>query len=99
MIPFNTEEKEGELLSDEALQEKQKEAEQYANAPERFTLLFVEIEVKTDHGNALVMYSDDTWSCDFFNAHGTCGDVMTVGRVLQPIPMTQPRGNVDDEGT
>ena len=96
MVPFCTEEIEGELLSDEALQAKQQKAEKYASEPERFTPVFVEMEVKADHGNACVMYSDDEWSCScgFFNAYRTCSHVMAVGLVLKPIPVVQPRGNV-----
>ncbi len=98
MVPFATYEIEGDLLSDEALQVKQEKAAEYASAPGRFTLLFVEMEVKADQGNALVMYSDDEWSCscDFFNAHRTCEHVMAVGRVLKPVPIVQPRGNLED---
>ena len=98
MVPFATSEIEGELLSDEALQAKQKEAAKYASEPGRFTPLFVEMEVKADYGNALVMYSDDEWSCscDFFNAYRTCDHVMAIGRVLKPVPIAQPRGNLED---
>ena len=98
MIPFYTEAIEGELLSYEALQAKQQKAAQYASEPERFTLLFIEMEVKADHGNQWVVYSDDEWSCscDFFKAHSTCSHVMAVGCVLMPIPVAQPRGNVED---
>ena len=85
-------------MSEEALQGKQKKAAEYASAPGRFTLLFVEMEVKADQGNALVMYSDDEWSCtcDFFKKQGTCDHVMAVGRVLMPVPIAQPRGNLED---
>jgi hypothetical protein len=99
MIPFAIREIEGELLSDEALQAEQAKAEKYASAPERFTLFFIEMEVKAEHGNRLVTYSDDgewTCVCDFFQQHQMCSHVMAVGRVLQHLPITQPRGNVED---
>ena len=98
MAPFSIFEIEGEILSDEVLQAEQRKAKKYANTPERFAPIFVEMEVEADHGNACVMYSDDEWSCscDFFNAHRTCSHVMAVGRVMRPVPVVQPRGNVKD---
>ncbi len=94
-----SEEIEGEILSDEALQAKQKKAEMYASQPERITPLSLEFEVKAEHGNRLVTYSDDgewTCVCDFFQQHQTCSHVMAVGRVLKHLPITQPRGNLEE---
>ena len=87
-----------ELESDVELQFKQARAERYASEPDRFSLLFMEMEVKADHGNKLVMYSDDgDWSCtcDFFQQERTCSHVMAVGLVLEFLNIVQPRGNVE----
>jgi hypothetical protein len=85
-------------LGDDELEQKQKEAAKYASEPGRFTLLFAEMEMKADHGNALIMYSDGDWSCscDFFNTQRTCEHVMAGGRLLKPVPIVQPRGNLED---
>ena len=93
-----TEEMEGEPLTDEALQAKQAKAEKYASEPERVVPLSLEFAMKSTHGNRLITYDDDTWSCscDFFQAHETCSHVMAVGRILKRFPIVQPRGNVED---
>jgi len=92
-----TEETEGELLSDEALQSEQAKAEKYAAEPERLTFFSLELEIKAEHGNHLITY-DEEWACtcDFFQKHKTCSHVMATGRVLKGISIVQPRGNVGD---
>jgi SWIM zinc finger len=88
-----------EQLKGEEIEQKQKKAEEYASQLERFTLFFMEIQVKAEDGNQLVMYSDDgDWdcSCNFFKKNGTCDHAMAVGRVFKAVPIVQPRGNSKD---
>lgn len=93
-----TEETEGELLSDEALQIEQAKAEKYASEPERVTPFYFEYEMRAENGNHLITYDDGKWACtcDFFGHHQTCCHVMAVGRMLKHLPIVQPRGNMED---
>jgi SWIM zinc finger len=84
-------------VSDDALQKKQTKAQGYVSEPEWFTIFFVEMEVRAEDGNQLVLYGNEDWSCscDFFREQKTCDHVMAVGRVLKALTITQPRGNVE----
>ena len=70
---------------DEAIQLEQGKAEEYATQPEHFTLFSLEVELKSTHGNRLILYDEGTWNCtcDFFHEWGTCSHTMAIVLLLK----------------
>jgi hypothetical protein len=95
----------GHQSEDELLQPKQKKAKEYASEPERFIAVALSFMMKSKHGVRFIAYLDGVWhcTCDFFEQHGTCSHVMALGKILEPLTITQPAGNsvksesIDDE--
>ena len=70
---------------DELIEGKQVKAERYASDPERFMLFCLELEIRADHGNQLVMYNEGDWSCTcaFFDEWRTCSHVRATSLLLK----------------
>ena len=69
---------------EELMNAEQAKAEAYAAQPERFTLYALEVEVRTEHGNQLVMYNDGEWSCTctFFEDWHLCCHILSISSLL-----------------
>jgi hypothetical protein len=89
---------------DDLIREAQAKAEEYASQPERFTLLSLELEVRADYGNQLVIYNDGDWSCTcaFFEEWRTCRHVRATSLLLKdsffPLPGEQSQCEQSMEG-
>jgi hypothetical protein len=70
---------------DELLERKQAKAEKYASEPERFTLFSLELEMKSTHGNRLILYGNGQLSCncEFFEEWGRCSHSMATLLLLK----------------
>jgi hypothetical protein len=61
----------------------------YAEEPERFTVLSLEVEMRGDDHMHRVSLRDGVWSCDceFFRGHAACAHTMALERMLNPIDL------------
>jgi hypothetical protein len=80
---------------DAQLESKREKAELYAREPDRFTLVTVQVEMKSKHGVRRISYSDGIWrcSCEFYHDQRTCSHVMAVERLLQELSFADPPGS------
>ncbi|WP_189361740.1 SWIM zinc finger family protein [Thermogemmatispora tikiterensis] len=84
-------------MQDEQLQRKQMKAANYAQQPERFTLLEIKLQMRSTHGVRLISYAEGDWhcTCDFYRERGTCSHIMAAEQLLGsliPLPTdTMPR--------
>ncbi len=62
-------------------------AKQYAERPERATLLSFEADFDGDNGIHRISYDNGTWrcNCDFFGAWQICSHTMAMERMLDPM--------------
>ncbi len=77
------------MNDDPALAKKQIKAEQYALQPERFTLLSLQMEVRSDdHSYAIVECRGQAWSCtcDDCNDISPCVHVLAVQSLVAGMP-------------
>ena len=70
---------------EELLGRKRAKAEKYAREPSRFMLFSLELEMKSAHGNRLVIYNEGQWSCtcEFFEEWGRCSHTMATALLLK----------------
>ena len=70
---------------DKLLERKRVQAEAYASEPSIFTLFSLELEMKSTHGNRLIIYTEGQWSCTcpFFKDWGRCSHTMATELLLK----------------
>ena len=85
---------------DGLIQAEQAKAEAYAAQPERFTLFSLELDIRTEDGNHLVLYNDGQWSCscDFFKEWQTCSHTRATAFLLKDSLLPQPVGENNEVG-
>ena len=78
----------------------QAKAKTSAAQPERFALCCLEVEVRTDQGNQLVMWNDGDWTCTcvFFEEWRTCCHTMAVALRLLDSLLPQPAKERNEAG-
>jgi hypothetical protein len=69
----------------QAVAQKQKKAERYANEQDRFCLASISAVMRSEHGDRLITFDSGTWrcSCEFFARHDTCSHVMSLEMILR----------------
>jgi hypothetical protein len=74
---------------DSSLANKIYKARIYAEEPERFTVIRLEVEMRGDDRMHRVALADERWSCDceYFRGHATCAHTMALQRVLEPLAL------------
>ena len=62
-------------------------ARQYAQQPDRVTMIDLVCEVRGDNGTHTVSLRDGAWTCDchFHADYGTCSHSMTLQRLLDQM--------------
>ncbi len=75
---------------DSALIRKMQKAKQYAQEPERFRFLRLEVEIQGNNSTHLVTFDRGNWSCDcaFFQSRGQCSHTMAVEYLLEGMLAT-----------
>jgi len=70
-----------------ALQEAEEEARRYAVMPARFTFICMEVHIKTDDGQEMLIGSLGDWSCTcrFYEEWNTCSHAMAIESLLKRV--------------
>jgi len=76
---------------DELIESTRVKAEQYAAEPDRFQLSSLELELRSAHGNRLIIYEAGQWSCtcSFFEEWGRCSHTMATLLLLKDSLFTE----------
>ena len=79
-------------VKDKALQERNKQADIYASQPELFSILSLEIMMRSHEGDAYFITYDEGWrcTCGFYRERGACSHVMAVGKLLKNFSFLRP---------
>ena len=87
-------------MENHELLQKQKKARAYANQPELFEVLAIQLQMRSQHGIRQITYTNGDWkcTCDFFLKRGTCSHTMAVGQMLATLSITQPAGSEQEKG-
>jgi hypothetical protein len=76
-------------MQDRVFQRKQAKAKIYAAEPERFKLLSMRLEMRSEHGVRQITCSNGNWhcTCDFFQERGICSHIMAAQKILETNPI------------
>lgn len=72
-------------MDDMELQKKREKSAEYAEQPERFSLMTVKLRMNSTHGDRLISYDSGQWecTCDFFSRRGVCSHTLAAQEILQ----------------
>lgn len=89
---------------DTSMINKIQKSKEYAEEPQRATILTLAIEFKGDNNNYNIALAPDGWSCSCpgFNKYGICPHIMSLEKLFQPmlkrdsLPYAQGQNIVSD---
>ncbi len=68
---------------EDKIQFKRAKADRYVSQPERFTLVSIDVKMKSDHDTCLISLRTGEWfcTCDFFQERKNCSHIMAVKKL------------------
>lgn len=72
-------------MGQDEIEEKRSKALRYAGQPERFVILRVGAEMRSNHGVRTVEFDGARWHCvcPFYEKHATCSHVLALQEILR----------------
>jgi SWIM zinc finger len=72
-------------MTNDELDKKRAKADIYAQEPERFMVVNLQLQMQSTHDMRSVRFEQGKWTCtcDFFKKQGTCSHVMAIQELLK----------------
>lgn len=72
-------------MENDEIEEKRAKALRYADQPDRFSLVSLKFEMRSNHGVRQIEYADGRWRCvcEFYLKTSTCSHILAVQQILR----------------